>query len=79
MATDNYNFVGDPEPNRWRVFASVCGWIVAPWFMILLWFIGGPELRKNVADGFRVVVGLLALLFVVAVIAAPGSAVFSAP
>ncbi len=45
-----------------RVFVSVCGWLVAPWLMVLLWFIGGPELRKNVGDGFLVIVKIVAVV-----------------
>lgn len=45
-----------------RVFVSVCGWLVAPWLMVLLWFIGGPELRKNVGDGFLVIVKIAAVV-----------------
>lgn len=50
-----------------RVLVSLCGWLAAPWLMVLLWFIGGPELRKNVGDGFRVVVWFWVLLFIVAI------------
>lgn len=30
--------------------------------MVLLWFIGGPELRKNVGDGFLVIVKIAAVV-----------------
>ena len=52
------------------VVVSVIGWFVAPWLMVLLWFLGGPVLKANVAAGFLFLVKLFVVLVALALVLA---------